>query len=189
LVLLAEELCLELAQKYFQATLPYFEKMQDSIGLGFYSRGLGDLPLARGQVKAAMEKYQQALVYHEQQQRGHREWGLALVMSGRLGEARWHLKESLAKAMRWISPDLKALPLLRIAVWLDASNEKAKTVEIAACVASKPTTWNEVKEQAGKLLAQAAQGISDEGARLREKRGEELTIDKACQRYGRKPGF
>jgi predicted ATPase/DNA-binding SARP family transcriptional activator/tetratricopeptide (TPR) repeat protein len=188
----------EAALKYFQESLPYFQKMEDYIGLGFYHRGLGDLAMMQGNFEEARKKYQEALKFHEKEQRGNREWGLALtharlgtilVVLGKLEAAKSHLKTSLEEATNWINPDLKALPLLGIAHWLVASGFTEKAIELAACVACKPTTWNEIKQQAHALLLEMNGKITQKEAAKWEKRGEEMTIDEACKRYGGKEGF
>ncbi len=189
---------IELAKKYYRAALPDFESMQELIGLGFYYRGLGDIAMTQGDWTEALKRYNQALTYHEQELRSNRNWGLALILArlgvllvklGSLDEARQKLKLSLERAVSCVNPDLKALPLAGIADWLLAKRENRKAVELAACVASKATTWNEVKEQARAILLAAKKGFSPEQARYLQERGEKMSIDDACRRYEGEEGF
>ncbi len=154
--------------------------------------------MLQGDWTEALKRYNQALTYHEQELRSTRTWGLALTLArlgvllvklGALDEARQKLKLSLARAVSYVNPDLKALPLAGIADWLLAKRENRKAVELAACVASKPTTWNEVKEQARAILVEAKKGFSPEQARYWQEKGEMMQIDEACKRYEGQDGF
>lgn len=52
--------------------------------------------------------------------------------------------------------------------------------EAATCVATKPTTWNEIKEQAHKIVEKARLGLPAEETRRWEQMGEKMSIDEAC---------
>ena len=184
---------LDLASKYFQEASPAFESMQEFIGLGFYHRGLGDVALINGDLETAHQEYLQALGYHEREQRGNREWGLALIHSrlgilliklGKLDDARHHLQTALDLAVGRTNPDLKALPLAGIARWLLVNGSAKEAIELTSCVASKPTTWNEIKSQVQAVLEEARQSVPDEVALQWVEKGEKMTIDEACKMYG-----
>jgi tetratricopeptide (TPR) repeat protein len=180
------------ARKYFQDAYPVFEKIQETSGLGFYHRGMGDIAMMEGDLEGARVKYEQALGFHMQELRGNRPWGLALTHA-RLGtvlvklkaynKAKQHFRDSLTFAIQWHNPDIKTLPLIGIAGLLLATGLPGEALEVAACVASKPTTWNEVKKQASVIMAAARQGLSTEEAQLCQERGEGLEIDALCERY------
>jgi tetratricopeptide (TPR) repeat protein len=180
------------ARKYFQEAYPVFELIQEVTGLGFYHRGMGDIAMMEGNLEGARVKYEQALGFHRQELRGNRPWGLALtharlgavlVKLGAFNEAKPHFRSSLSYAIQWHNPDIKTLPLIGIAGLLVATGHPGEALEVAACVASKPTTWNEVKKQAGEIMAAARQGLSTEEARLCQETGEGLELDELCQRY------
>jgi len=182
----------EQARKYYQQALPAFEKMQEFIGLGFYHRGFGDIAMLQGNWVEARHQYQQALVYHEREQRGNRTWGLALtharlgmvlVQLGAFDDAKQHLKVALSLAVNWVNPDLKALPLTGIASLLAAQGFPARAIELAACVARQPTTWNEVKHQARGILEAARQALPADEAQRSQERGEGLEIDTLSRQY------
>lgn len=177
---------LEQAKRYYQEALPYFEKLHDQIGMGFYHRGFGDIAIMLGNWEEARSRFQEALVFHEKEQRPNSLWGL-IYYHARLGtvlvhlrafnEAKMHLKISLTQAEHWPFLDIKALPLTGIAFLMAASGFPAQAIEMAACVISKPTTWNETKNQAGMILEMASKEVSAEEARLFMARGEAIEIN------------
>jgi hypothetical protein len=50
-------------------------------------------------------------------------------------------------------------------ILLPATGLHAQAIELAACVTSKPTSWNETKKQAGMILEMESQEVSPEEAR------------------------
>jgi predicted ATPase/DNA-binding SARP family transcriptional activator len=183
---------IDLAKKYYQEARPGFESMQELIGMGFYYRGLGDIATGQRNWQEARKQYVEALNFHEKEQRSNRNWGLALtharlgsvlIQLGELDAAKQHLRASLALAVIWTNPDLKSLPLTGIAEWLLANGQYEKALELAACVASKPTTWNEVKKQAGVVLAEAKTALPSEQAERWVESGRKIQIDEACTKY------
>jgi hypothetical protein len=58
-----------------------------------------------------------------------------------------------------------------------ASGQPAKAIEVAACVVSKTTTWNEVKQQTEKILELAWQAASVGEAQKVQERGEGVDLD------------
>ncbi len=189
---------LELASKYYHQARPTFYEMKDFIGLGFFHRGLGDMAAMQSNWPEAQKEYREALTYHTEEQRSNRSWGLALthsrlgtalVHTGELDEAREHLRVSLALAIQWTNPDLKALPLTGIAEWLSVGGQKEKALELAACVASKPTTWNEVKQEARAIIIEAEAALPADQANIWEASGEKMAIDEACKKYGGEDSF
>jgi tetratricopeptide (TPR) repeat protein len=189
---------LDMAERYYRVAQPSFEMMQEFIGMGFYHRGLGDIAAMQGDWEQAKKQYLEALMYHEKEERGNRGWGLALtnarmgialVETRQLEDARQYLKTSLAQAVSWKFPDLKALPLAGIARWLAVNGLTQRAVELAACVASKPTTWNEIKYQARTVLEGAKITLLADESRRWEETGAKMKIDEACDKYGDKGGF
>ncbi len=187
---------LQQARAYYQQALPFFESISDFVGLGFYHRGLADIAMMQGNWEAARQSYLQALAMQEKEQRGFRTWGLAfyharlgmvLVQLGAFGEARQHLKTGLSLAEGWVHPDMKALPLTGVASLLVATGFPAQAIEIAACVAIQPTTWNEVKKQARAILEAAQGAVSLDEGRIAQQRGEALSIDELNRIYLEKP--
>ena len=183
---------LQQAREYYQRALPFFKEVHDLVGLGFYQRGLGDIARMQGQWEEARQRYQQALALQEQEQRSLRNWGLAfyharlgmvLVQSGAFGEAEQHLKAAVSLAEKWVHPDMKALPMVGIASLLAATGFPAQATEVAACVASQPTTWNEVKEQAWAILEMARGAMPEDEAEQARQRGEAWQLDALCRRY------
>jgi predicted ATPase/DNA-binding SARP family transcriptional activator len=181
---------IEQANKYFQQALPIFEKIGEFNGLGFYHRGLGDIAAVSGDWQEACRQYQQALEFHETEQRYHRFWGLALtharlataqVHMGNYEQARQHLTASCQLAEDLVHPDVKALPLMGIAELLAATGRPGKAIQIASCVAYQLTTWNEVKEQASRLVERAASAMPADEAKVCISQGKRLDIDQLCK--------
>ncbi len=189
---------IDIAMQFYDEALPGFKEMGDLIGLGFYHRGLGDIAAMQKNWPKAHKEYSEALEYHKKEQRSNREWGLALTNSrlglvllnmGKMEDARMHIKASLSQAMSWTNPDLKSLPLVGIAAWLSSNGAKTQAIELAACVASKPTTWNEVKQQAQSILETAMAGLPKGEAARWKASGEKMEINEACNRYQGEDGF
>ena len=180
------------AREYYQQALPFFEAIQDYVGLGFYDRGMGDIAMQQEDWEAARQWYQQALAVQEKEQRSLRSWGLAfyqarlgmaLVRLGDFGEAKQHLRTALVMAEQWVYPDMKALPMTGIASMLAASGLPAQAIEVAACVISQPTTWNEVRGQA-QLVIEVAQGeLPAADVQRARQRGKAASIDELCRVY------
>lgn len=183
---------IEQATQYFQQALPMFTKMEELIGLGSFHRGMGDIAMMRGDLQQARKQYEQALVFQEREHRVFRIWGLVilharlgdvLVQLGGFDEARRHLRTSLSQARNWHNADIKALPLVGVARLLTASGSARQAVEVAACIASKPTTWNETKKQAQAIVEQAKEKVPPEVALLCKERGEKMEIDTILIHY------
>jgi len=186
------------ARAYYQQALPFFEGISDFVGLGFYHRGLADIAMMQGDWEGARQKYLQALAVQEKEQRSLRNWGLAfyharlgtvLVQLGDFDEARQHMRTSLSLAQQWVHPDVKALPLTGIASLLAATGFPMQAIEVAACVAAQPTTWNEVKQQARAILEAAKGEISPDEAQFAQARGKEMNIDDVIRLYLDHPKF
>ena len=183
---------LKQANKYYQEAQPIFEKIGEFNGLGFYHRGLGDIARENGDWEEACRQYRRALEFHETEQRFHRFWGLALT-EARLGsalvhlgifdQAKQHLKTSCRLAEDLVHPDIKALPLLGIAELLTASGAWGRAIEMAACVAIQPTTWNEVKKQAAIMVRNASMNVPDKEVKIYIDRGEKLEIGPLCKEW------
>jgi tetratricopeptide (TPR) repeat protein len=182
----------EQARIYYQEALPYFEKLQEFLGLGFYHRGLGDIASLQGDWVEARHQYQAALDVHKNLQPGRSTWGL-IFYHARLGsllvrmedfnQARQHLKTSLSYAEQRGYPDMKALPLLGIASLLSATGSPAQAIEIAACVASQPTTWNEEKHKAWTILEAARRTLPADEAQRAQEQGAGAGIDALTRQY------
>jgi hypothetical protein len=63
-----------------------------------------------------------------------------------------------------------------IAELLAASGAPGRAIEIAACVAHQPTTWNEVKKQAALVVKKASGEMPAEEVQACIERGERLEI-------------
>jgi predicted ATPase/DNA-binding SARP family transcriptional activator len=180
------------ARAYYQQALPFFKGVPDFVGLGFYHRGLADIAMIQANWETARQSYLQALAMQEKEQRSFRTWGLAfyharlgmvLVQLAAFDEARQHLRTSLSLAEQWVHPDMKSLPLTGVASLLAATGFPAQAIEVAACVISQPTTWNEVKHQARAILGRAKGALSPDEAQLAQQRGESLCIDELNRLY------
>jgi predicted ATPase/DNA-binding SARP family transcriptional activator len=183
---------LEQAREYYQQARPAFEKFQDFIGLGFYHRGCAEIAILQADWAEAQHQYQQALASLEREQRSQKIWALSLcharlgtvlVQLGAFSEARQHLQTSLSIAEEIAHPELKALALTGIASLLATTGSPVQAVEIAACVASQPTTWNETKAQARLILDAASQALPPPQARLSQARGPTLELDTLTRQY------
>jgi tetratricopeptide (TPR) repeat protein len=174
------------ARNYYQEALPLFEKITDTIGIGFVHRGYGDIARMQGNWEEAREQFGEALEFHERVQRVNSPWGYIyyhsrlgsiLLHLGKLDEAGEQIKSSLAYTEKWPFLDIKAVALIGAASFLAASGKPVQAIEVAACVASKPTTWNEVKLEADMILEERRQEVSDEVAQKAQERGEEMDIE------------
>jgi hypothetical protein len=52
-----------------------------------------------------------------------------------------------------------------------------RAIEVAACVESQPTTWNEVKQEASEILDEARKVVSTEEAQKGERLGAEMDME------------
>jgi predicted ATPase/DNA-binding SARP family transcriptional activator len=189
---------LEQAKNNYKEAFPQFEKLQDNLGLGFYHRGNGDIALMRGNWTEARREFEEALQFQDREQRNFRRWGLtyyhaklgiALVNLGEFDEARQHLNTSLSLVNTWPYPDIKALALMGISCLLAVTGHPGRAIEIAACVVRQPTTWNEVKQQASRIMEAAKEALPPEEALQCQERGEGLNIDALCREYMENPGL
>jgi hypothetical protein len=113
--------------------------------------------------------------------------GTALIQLGATGEAEQHLRTSLVLAQELAHPDIKALPLIGIAHLLAATGHPGEAIDITACVVRQPTTWNEVKLQASRIMESARDALSPEEALRWQERGEGLNIDELSRAYMENP--
>ncbi len=186
------------AKGYYQQAYPQFENIQDNLGLGFYHRGYGDIALMLGNWAEARLEFEEALQHQEKEQRHIRVWGLiyyhvklgiALVNLREFEAAREQLKATLSLGNSWPYPDMKAMPLTGIAIFLAATGKPGEAIKVAACVAKHPTTWNELKEQAKRIMQSAWEEVPvDEALRCKE-RGEGVSTDAMCRKYLEHPGL
>jgi predicted ATPase/DNA-binding SARP family transcriptional activator len=183
---------MEQAKKYYQEAQPLFEKIGEFNGLGFYHRGLGDIARENGDWEEATRQYRRALEFHETEQRLHRFWGLALtearlgsalVQLGAGGEARRYFRKSLQLADELADRDLMALPLLGIAEMLAASGAPGRAIELAACVAFQPTTWNEVRKQAKLVVDKVSGDVPADEVKNCIVQGEGQEIHQLCKMW------
>ena len=183
---------LDQAREYFSDAHQLFEKLNDLIGLGFFHRGYGEIAMLQSNWTEAQHQFQQALVLLEKEQRSGKAWGLACIHAriavafvhlGDFAEAKRHLKTSLSLAEVLAHPDLIALPLIGVSSLLAATGISEPAIEIAACIASQPTTWNEVKKQAGNILEAMMQSVPAQEGQLWMQRGEGLDLHTISKHY------
>ena len=177
---------LEKARVYYQESLPLFDKIQDSIGIGFYFRGEGDIARMRKDWERAREQFINALEYHGKVQQSNSPWGYIYYHS-RLGSILLELGEhkkaieqirlSLEYTEKWPFLDVKAVAVLGTASLLKALGKPTRAIEVAACVKSKATTWNEVKQEAEEILKEARQGVPAKEAQEAQQRGEAMDVE------------
>jgi tetratricopeptide (TPR) repeat protein len=181
---------IEHARQYYEEALPQFEQQKDFLGLGFYHRGNGEIAMMLGRWEDARREFELALEAHRGEQRALRNWGQIyyharlgsiMVSLNKISEAKEQLNTSLTIAKSWPYPDVKALPLIGLASLLAAIGNTTEAVEIAACVASRTTTWNEVKGHAHAIIEAAKKVLLDEEIMEAQKRGEGFEIDQLIQ--------
>jgi predicted ATPase/DNA-binding SARP family transcriptional activator len=177
---------LEQAKLYYQKSLPLFEKISDNLGIGFVHRGFGDMARMQRQWDEARKEFEQALEYHHKVQRSNIPWGLIYYHSrlgnawqhkGELERARQHIKLSLDNTEKWPFLDIKAVALVGTASLLEAMGKANRAIEVAACVESQPTTWNEVKQEASEILEEARRVVSAEEAQEAVRMGVEMDME------------
>ncbi len=187
---------IEHARQYYEEALPQFEKQKDFLGLGFYHRGNGEIAMMLGRWEEARHEFEQAMEFHRGEQRAFRIWGqiyyharlgTIMVALNKISEAKEQLNTSLTIAKSWRYPDIRAIPLIGVASLLAAIGNPTEAVEIAACVASRPTTWNEVKGHA-RAIIEAAQKVLPPGEIVdAQKRGEGFEVDQLIQMFLESP--
>jgi predicted ATPase len=177
---------LEQAKIYYQESLPLFENISDNLGIGFVYRGFGDIARMQGRWDEARKEFEQALEFHHKVQRGNTPWGLIYYHSrlgnvwlhlGELEKAKHQIKLSLDNTEKWPFLDIKAVALVGAASLLAAMGRTTRAIEVAACVESQPTTWNEVKQEAGEVLEEARKAVSTEEAQKAEQLGVEMDME------------
>jgi hypothetical protein len=119
----------------------------------------------------------------------HTRLSTAHVRLGELSEAAQHLKSALSLINSWPYPDIRAVLLMVIAEYLSAAGRPIEAVECAACVMSQPTTWNEVKGQAGVLIEQLVKDLPEAERSGTLERGKTLLPDQLIQSYSNSPIF
>lgn len=183
---------LEQAQRHYQAARPVFEKLHEFNGLGFYHRALGEIAFARRDWDEALRQFNLALEFHERELRSIKGWGqiyaqallgMTLIRLERFGEAQENLKAALNLAQKRDYYNLKALPLVGFASLLLADGQPARALEMAVCIASHPTTWNEVKQQAREIQAQAASQLPEAEASQACQRGDAQRLEGLVQQF------
>jgi tetratricopeptide (TPR) repeat protein len=183
---------LERAKYYYEAAQPQFTRQNDTLGLGFYHRGYGEIALMQGDWAKARSEFEQALEVHQGEQRQFRTWGLIYyhtrlaMAAARLGDtdtAREHTQAALSLVNSWPYPDMKAFLLMGIASLLAAQGSPGEAIEVAACIIHQPTTWNEVKENARQIIDEARTMLADGEVEASIERGENLRLDEMIERY------
>jgi tetratricopeptide (TPR) repeat protein len=180
------------AKQYYQEAYPVFEKLQDYLGCGYFHRGMGDIAIMMGDWEAAKSEFLQALGFQEREQRNLTTWaliyyhsklGYCLAKSGAYNEAKMQLREAISLTETWHWPDIISLPMLGMAALLAETGSPAEAIEIASCIASKRTTWNEVKKQAQLVASEASHSIPEEQTVQAKERGESLDIHQLVRSY------
>jgi len=178
----------EQAQIWYQKSLPYFEKIQENIGIGSYFRGLGDIALALGQWEEAYQQFQTSIHALAPEHRAWRVWSLAYVQAGlgraliglgKFSDAREILQKSIHNTQDYNAWDLIFLPLLGFASLFAALSKPERAIELAAFIVSQRLSWNETKNQAREILERAYRDLPKKAAQEAQRRGQALTIDQA----------
>jgi tetratricopeptide (TPR) repeat protein len=142
----------------FESARLMFNDVDESNGLIFYHRGLGDVAFAR-------ENYSQAFTQFEQSNK-HSEtlgfhWGAVYALAGmgraesalqNFDAARKHLTRSLQSVSTIDDAGLALLVLNSCAYLYSARGENQPATEISNLVAGHFATWNEIKRQASDFI-------------------------------------
>lgn len=181
----------EQAQIWYQKSLPYFEKIQENNGIGYYFRGLGEMALDLEQWEEAYQQFQksiEALTYE------HRAWsvwslayveaglGRALIGLGKFPEARDVLQKAIHDTEAYKGWDLIFVPLLGCASLYAATGRPAQAIELAAFIIGEVLSWNETKRQAGEVIEIASRGLPKKVVQAAQARGRAMTIEEAVAR-------
>jgi predicted ATPase len=180
----------EQAKIWYQKSLPYFEKIQDNNGIGFYFRGLGDIALELKQWEEAYQQFQKSIHALTYEHRAWSTWSLAYVQAGlgraliglgKFPEAREVLQKAIHNTQEYNSWDLIFVPLVGFARLFVALGEPQRAIELAEFIFSDPLSWNETKNQAREVLEEASRNLPENVAQAALRRSQAMTMDKAVE--------
>jgi tetratricopeptide (TPR) repeat protein len=156
----------EEAALWYERSLPLFDEHQ-GFAHAFYSRGLADIAATRGDYPAAARHYDQSVRAAEAYDYGWAEAyariGLARMEQhiGDACQARQYLAQALDLAQATTDRAITLAALAAAAELLASSDDQDLAAEVAAFVAAHPTSWVEVRNRAGQVLAALSPGETD----------------------------
>jgi pimeloyl-ACP methyl ester carboxylesterase/predicted ATPase/DNA-binding SARP family transcriptional activator/tRNA A-37 threonylcarbamoyl transferase component Bud32 len=157
---------LEEALTWYERSLPLFDE-HEGFAQAFFSRGLADIAAARGDYPAAAGYFEQSLRAAEAYDYGWAEAyariGLARMEQhiGDACQARQYLAQALDLAQATTDRAITLAALAAATELLASSDDQDLAAEVAAFVAAHPTSWVEVRNRAGQVLAALSPGETD----------------------------
>jgi predicted ATPase/DNA-binding SARP family transcriptional activator len=167
---------------YEQAHL-LFEKMNMILGLGFDQRARGDLALLEGRYSDALLHYQKYEAYAIQDNhlwsmaQSHARIALARAYLGDIAQARLDMQAALAEIADFRQDDLTLQTLLAEPVCLLQEEKLGAAIEWVSFLQAHPGSWNETKQQAGRILKTASRNLPQELVQAAMERGKSLDLD------------
>ena len=150
----------ENALQWFERARHMFKNVNESNGLIFYHRGLGDIAFARGEYPQAYAQFDQS---YQQAEALNFNWGTAYALAG-MGRtdtaiqnfdfARLHLTKSLQSANTLDDAGLALLVLNSCAQFYAAQGQFDQAAELSSLVAGHFAAWKEIRAQALELIKQ-----------------------------------
>jgi len=174
---------LENASRAYEGARELFEKMNLTLGLGYYERACGDLALHDGRYKDAMLHYQQFATLATTD---NHTWSMVQAQAkislihaylGNIQQARMEMKTALREIKKWRQDDLTLQALLTEPICLIHEGKLEEAVELASFMQNHQLSWNETKQQTRAMLEAIARDLSDEVVQSAIKRGNGLDFD------------
>jgi tetratricopeptide (TPR) repeat protein len=143
----------EQARKAFEATFP------DDVWKVFYSRGFGDIALARGDFTSAAQHFLQSA---ELAQATRHSWAVAYALNGlgrselglkNIEAARQHFLEALQYAFKTGDHGIALVTLAGYAELLCQEGDPDLAVQFGSLVSSHYATWRETRDLIASLLS------------------------------------
>jgi predicted ATPase/DNA-binding SARP family transcriptional activator len=175
------------ARTWYEKAHVLFEKREDSTGMTFYQRGLGDIALAEGRWEEACTYFELSLASARATKH---DWGQAYALAG-LGKAEtgmlrherveaWY-KEALALARKTGDKGVTLVVLGGLAGFYEASGQNRQAVRLSAHVAHHYSAWRETREQAARLLEESSAHCDPREAAVLKAEGQALDVWEAVE--------
>lgn len=171
------------ARLWFDRSRPLFERINASLGVGFYQRGLGVLALGRNDYAAAYDHFRR---YLDAALAEGLVWSQVYALCGmgrsaasldRCAEAVGHYREALRLASGSERHDLVGLPLAHLADLAQRQDSPATALAIAAQVLASPLTWMETRAWVETTVEEARARLPEDETAAAEALGRGYDVD------------
>lgn len=166
-----------------------FEKMNITLGLGYYQRAYGDVALQNAQYSNTLTHYETYMKYASEDNhlwsiaQAHGKLALALAYLGKLKPSRLELKEALTQARTWGKYGLQLQILLAEPVNLINQGKPDDAVTLSWFILNHRLSWNETKQHVKAILDGARRQLPPDIFELAKERGKNLILENVLKNY------